>query len=506
MERARRIAIGSIFIECNDLAGWYTDVAAFERNELLRGSEIFSLGGGAVGGMLSVLRERQADIAPLVVATACSGGAVTRSCYELLKRDLLDRLSAAPPIDGVLLAQHGAGAVEEIGSLDGDLLAAVREMVGPKIPVVATLDLHAHVTETMVANADALLAWETYPHRDTFTTGIRGARMLFDILDRKIRPSMVLAKAPVIVGAVLGSTEGEGPFADLMRFAKSLEGQGRVRSTSAFLVQPYLDSPGMGGGGLVITDSDMDGAETLAREIACRYWSRRRELDPPTYTPGEAIRLGVQVDRGPVLLVEAADCCGGGAAGDSVHTLKALLKSGVDQPSLVPVVDPEAAAACHSAGAGGRVTMALGHKLDPQWGDPAVVSGVVRRLGDGGFRYTGGIWEGQNGNMGPTAVLEIGAVQALISTHATYDWADEQFRSMDLDTRGAKFIVVKNPMNHRLGYAGVSKAAFILDTPGPTPATLRHVRFKNLRRPYFPADQDIPDFQPAVFRHQSQAA
>jgi hypothetical protein len=41
----------------------------------------------------------------------------------------------------------------------------------------------------------------------------------------------------------------------------------------------------------------------------------------------------------------------------------------------------------------------------------------------------------------------------------------------------------------------------VLDTPGPTPATMRHYPYKNLRRPYFPADQDIPDLTPMVFYH-----
>jgi microcystin degradation protein MlrC len=93
--------------------------------------------------------------------------------------------------------------------------------------------------------------------------------------------------------------------------------------------------------------------------------------------------------------------------------------------------------------------------------------------------------------MGPSAVLRTGSVDVLITTHATYDWADEQFAAMDLDARTAKFVVVKNPMNYRLGYKEFAVEAFILDTPGPTPAVLHHVRYKKLRRPYYPADREI---------------
>jgi len=152
-------------------------------------------------------------------------------------------------------------------------------------------------------------------------------------------------------------------------------------------------------------------------------------------------------------------------------------------------------------GVGREVTLALGHKLDPQWGKPVTVTGKVLRLGDGRFRYRGGTWDGVEANMGPSAVLQIGAVEALISTHGTYDWRDEQFASMQMETRRAKFIVAKNPMNYRMAYGDFSKAAFVLDTPGPTPPTLRHVRFKKVQRPYYPADREIPDLHPLVHLH-----
>ena len=84
--------------------------------------------------------------------------------------------------------------------------------------------------------------------------------------------------------------------------------------------------------------------------------------------------------------------------------------------------------------------------------------------------------------------------------HSAHDWADEQFRSMGMDPGGARFLVVKNPMNYRVGYAGRFCAAYVLDTPGATPASLRHVKFSRLQRPYFPADEDIPGLEPVILR------
>lgn len=503
MDKKYRIAIGSIIIECNHLGSTHTDIDDFHRCELWYDSDILQLKNSVVGGVLSVLRTRDAEVLPLVVASSCPGGPLTSACYRELKAGLLDRLREALPIDGVMLPLHGAAAAEDVGDLEGDLLTAVRALVGPGIPIVVTLDLHADVTEPMVRCADAILGWETYPHRDTFETGVRGAKLLFDILDGKCRPAMAMAKVPLMVSAVHGGTEGSGPFADVMRFAKSQEGRSGVISTSVFLVHPYLDLPGMGGGGLVITDGDLQKAESLAREIALMYWSQRKNLEPSLFSPSEAIARGLEIEGGPILLVETADCCGGGAAGDSVVTLKALFESNIGQPSLVPVVDPEAATICHRLGPGREAALELGHKIDSKWGKPVAVRGIVATVSDGRFVYgNGGVWANQEGNMGPAAVLRVGDTRILVTSRPTYDWMDEQFRCVGLDVGGAKFVVVKNPMNYQMAYAGIAKAAFILDTRGPTPPTIRHYRYKSLQRPYFPADQDIPDLAPRVFCHE----
>ena len=501
MGRNYRIAVGSILTECNEWVARTTELEDFERTEFRRGIEILDGSTGVVGGMLRVLRQRNVEILPLISASACPGGLLSSHCYRHLREQLLESLKRFAAPDAVLLGLHGSASVVDLEDMEGDLLEAVRESVDSGVPVVATLDLHAHVTEQMVRCADALVAWETYPHRDSVETGSRGARLLLDALDGKVKPTMALAKVPVLTGAVNAGTDGDTPFADLMRLAKRWEGRDGVLSTSVFLVNPYLDCTDMGSGGLVITDGDREKAIALASEVAKAYWERRYDLVPSMYKPAEAVAEGLRIEGGPVLLVETADTCGGGAAGDSVASLKALLQAQVDELSLVPVVDPEAAARCHRAGQGNEIRLELGHKLDPQWGQPIAVKGLVGALSDGRFRYSGGIWGGQRGEMGPSAMLQIGRVQVLIASHPTYEWADEQFRSMKMNTTAAKFIVVKNPMNYRNTHLKTAKKAFILDTPGPTPAILDHVRFRRLKRPYFPADKEIPNLTPTVVSH-----
>lgn len=502
----QRVAVGMFFTECNHLGCIALTLADFERRGLTRGSDMLNSDLPPVlVGITAKLAEREKKIVPLLKAEAICGGPLTASCWDIIREGMIAQLRAAGPVDGVLLAMHGSAVAQNSLDPEGELLEIVRAIVGPSVPIVVTLDHHANITAKMAENSDALLAWETYPHRDSKQTGERGARLLADALDGKCRPTMAVAKVPVMVSGCLGHTDGPGPFADLMRRAKSLEGRDDTLSANMFLVHPYLDTPEMGGGAIVITDNNSSKARTRAEELARSYWEKRHDLEPPTVTPDEAIRRGNLLPSGPVLLVETADCIGGGAAGDSVATLAALLRHAPDADSVSPVIDPEAAHACHARGVGAAIRLKVGHKLAPKWGTPIELEGVVEFLCDGAFTYDGGLWGGNVVSMGKTAVVRRGGVRAILMSIPTYDWSDEQFRAVQIDWRQMRFVVVKNPMNYRLTLEAQSRGAFILDTPGPTPATLRHVQYSRLQRPYFPADSDIPSLKPTIYESKRRA-
>ena len=493
-----RVGVGGIFIECNHFTAQLADHAAFERSEWLTGEALLAKDTGVIGGMLSVLRDVGCEPVPLFYASACPSGAVEAAVYDELKSELLRRLSDAGELDGVLLCLHGAGAAVNAPDLEGDLAGAVRAKAGEATPIVGTLDLHAHVTPEILVQTDALLAWETYPHEDAFETGERGARAMIEILGGRLKPLMALAKVPVLVSAIHGQTKAPGPFADVMQEAKRLEGEGTVFSVNPILVHPYLNMPDMGGGVLVLANDDESEAVSLAKRLAKRYWEKRVELQPETVSPADAVRRGLQAKGGPVLLVETADCCGGGASGDSVHTLRALLAEAPEEAAIVPVVDPGAAQVAHSAGLGQAIRLRLGHQLDPQWGDPVEVEGVIVRLSDGAFVYRGGIWDGRAGDMGPTAVVAVGPIQIVISGNATYDWMTEQNDLLDLSPADCKFVVAKNPMNYQQAYAGMMKAVYVLDTPGPTPANTNALPYTAMSSGWFPAEPEHTIDKPEV--------
>ncbi|MEL0096856.1 MAG: M81 family metallopeptidase [Planctomycetaceae bacterium] len=491
------IAVGALLVECNHFGGIPTGLESFKRTQYLEGSELLALQEGTLGGYFEVLNGLPADyeVVPTLAATACPGGLVKDKAYGHIKSRILESIRdamVAGKLDGVLLALHGSAASESCYDLEGDLLREVRSLVGPTVPVVATLDLHAHITEDMIGNSDVLIAWETYPHRDARETGMRGAQAIVDILSGELSPAMAMGIAPVLVGAINGTTEGGGPFAETMNLAKRLERREDVYSTSAFLVHPYLDAPAMGGGGLVVTNGDQLLADELAREIAEFYWQQRFDLEPELFGIDQAIQFGLAND-GPVVLVETADCCGGGAAGDSVQLLPSLIDLGDDVPSVIPVVDQAAAAQCHAAGKGSIVTLQLGHQHDIQWGSPVQLEVEIVRLTDGCFTYEGGIWDGCEGHMGPSAVVKVAGVFICIASFPTYEWCGEQYPSLGIDVAAMKFIVAKNPMNYLMAFDYCSQLFLVLDTRGPTPASCRHLPYSQTVRPAFPWDPHLDD-------------
>ena len=312
---------------------------------------------------------------------------------------------------------------------EGDILDAVRRIAGPVLPIVMTLDLHAHVTPRMVKQATALVSFTHYPHDDTYSTGERGASLLLRTVRREVRPVTALAKVPIICGACNGQTSGDGPMAHLTRRARRLEKEPAILSVSCFQVHPYNDLPGMGCGGVVVTDNDPALATQEAHALAAAFWARRRAFEVEHLPVAEAVDRGRRVEGGPVLLVDTADCAGGGAPGDSVALLRELLALGLEEPTLLMVVDPAAARACAHAGIGQTVSLQVGYSLDPAWGEPVAVSGSVRRLSDGGFRYDGGLFGGTWASMGLSAVLQIGSIELLVMSQPTYGYDPVDMRA-----------------------------------------------------------------------------
>ena len=483
------IALGGILTECNEFSINLMTKENFERYEYYEDNEILNLKSGVVGGMLSALDGSPFNISPTVFASCSPGGVIEDECYFSIKEKILDKIKNMKEIRAVLLPLHGAAVTETIGDLEGDLISSIRDIVGNEIPIVVTLDLHAHVTKEMIENSSAILAWEQYPHLDPYETGVRGSKLLREILENNIKPTMYFSKIPILHSAINASTFGDTPFAEIMRELKEEEKNNPdILSSSLIHVDPYIDQNNMGGGTIIITNNDIKKAKNISLKFTKTYWDKRFEFEPDLFSPEDAILDGLEKDNN-VLLVETADACGGGAVGDSVQTLKKLIISAPNVSSLTHVVDPKAVEQCIKFGIGKDIKIRLGHQIDKQWGEPVEINVQIEKITDGKFVYNGGIWDKTIGEMGPSALVSIGKISILVSSYGTYEWNCEQFLSFDLKLDKYKFLVVKNPMNFKNTFSHI-KNIYILDTEGPTPPTCKNMKFKKMLT-YFPKQLDL---------------
>ena len=214
------IAIGGILTECNEFSINLMTKENFERYEYYEGNEILNLKSGVVGGMLNALNGSSYNVSPTVFASCSPGGIIEDKCYLDIKKKILNGIKNIKQLKAVLLPLHGAAVTESIGDLEGDLISSIREIIGSDIPIVVTLDLHAHVTQEMIENSTAILAWEQYPHLDPYETGVRGSKLLREILEKNIKPTMYFSKIPILHSAINASTFGDTPFAKIMRSLK----------------------------------------------------------------------------------------------------------------------------------------------------------------------------------------------------------------------------------------------------------------------------------------------
>ena len=494
-----RIAIGQFMEESNTFVRQRADLEHFRATQLLYGDEIVQRLRGTraeIGGFLDVLGPAGVEVVPTVAANAVSSGPVTRATFEHVRDALLGRLAVAGPLDGVLLALHGAMVLEDAPDGEGEFLSAIRKAIGPTTPLVATLDLHATITPLMVQEADALIGYDTYPHIDLYETGAKAAAVLLRAVRREVQPVTLFARSPMLVPAEGMGTEAE-PMAGLMAEAKRLRSRPGVLAVSLFPVQPWLDIPQTGFCVLAVADGRRRAAEIepMIRQLAWQAWERRRAFAADLLTVDEAIGRALASEGGPFVLSESADSTGSGSPGDSAHVLERLLALGVRERCLVTVVDAPAVARAIAAGVGADVATTVGGSLDPRYSRPVPIKGRVRLLSDGRFVSSDRKSAGVAFQMGRAAVIEVGSISVLATERPAFTFDPAFYRSVGLEPREAKIVVVKSPLQFRDGYGEIARACWVVDTPGPSTARLDRLDWRHRSQPLFPFDDD---FEPEI--------
>ncbi len=173
-----RIAIASLMQESNSFSPLPTTIATFGSYFIYRGDEILSRYGDArteVPGFLETLAEAGAEPVPLLAAYSAASGTVTREAFDARVGEMESRLRAAGPVDGLLLALHGALVVTDQPDGDGEIIHRMRAILPASVPIGVSLDLHGHITPLMLQPNTFLIGYREYPHIDMFETGHRTA-------------------------------------------------------------------------------------------------------------------------------------------------------------------------------------------------------------------------------------------------------------------------------------------------------------------------------------------
>jgi microcystin degradation protein MlrC len=438
--RVRRVLTAEFMHETNTFSVQLTDETTFRNAGVLLGDAIPPAFRGtrtAIGAAFEAADRFGWDLVHPLTAHANPSGRVTDAAFELFSGTILD---ACDGVDGVLLHLHGAMATESSDDGEGELLSRLRRRLGPGIPIIAVLDLHATLTQLMADSANALISYRTYPHIDMYERAWQAAELLEKAMAGDITPVCAVARRPILY-ALDGGRTTSPPFKEMLRRGDVIEATGEALVVS---VQAGFSSADVHdiGPSVVVTANSRAKAQAIAEELMDYAWEQRR-FSSISFTPlaeaiarakaGEADAGGMSGGK-PLVISDYSDNPGSGAYGDATNLLRAVLDARLSNVGFHAIRDPEAALAAQAAGVGNKVRLKLGGKVDPTMGGtPLDLDAHVVALTDGRFMcygpMAGGVWR----NYGLSALLRIDDVEIIVITHNGQATDTAQFTSLGVD-------------------------------------------------------------------------
>jgi microcystin degradation protein MlrC len=417
-----------------------------------------------------------------LVAAAVPNGVVTRMAFEGLRDALLADLTAALPVDMVLLGMHGAMVADGYDDCEGDLLKRVRAIVGPDVVIGGTLDPHTHLSAAMVESADLLICWKEYPHTDILERAVELVDFCAAMAEKRLRLHASVVDTGMV--AMLHTTrEPARGFVDRVR---ALEGREGIVSISVVHGFPWGDTPDMGTKILVYSDAvaDPGGARSvaLAQSLADELVELREALAEPLPGIDEALDTALAAN-GTVVLADRSDNPGGGAAGDSTFLLRRVLERRISGVCLGPLWDPGAVRIAFDAGVGARLPLRIGGKIAPLSGDPVDATWEVRALSRD-MVMTG--LAGTPAKLGDCALVVCDDVEVVLTSFRCQAFGLDLFTQLGCDPAQRRLVVVKSSQHFRAAFAPIAERIILVDTPGVVTNDFTKLPFRKIKLPKWP--------------------
>lgn len=488
-----RVLLAELAHESNAFAGTITSVERFAELDLARGPAALAAHRArttVVSGFIRVLEAEGAVVEVAVTASAFPSGPVEAAFFTGICHEIEAAARERGPWDGVLLSLHGAMAVEAASGIDdpeGLLVAAVRDAVGPAVPIGVVLDLHSDTTDLLLASADFTLAYNEEPHRDLHERGREAAALLLRVAGG-LRPARARERVPMLLPAINMATDS-GPMEALHRLREAAEGRPGVIDVSLHAGFYGSDQPEAGFSVVCTTEGDEALARTVARELARAAWLRREEFLVPLSSPGEAVAMALAAGE-PVGLVDEADDPAGGASGDSTVILAAMIAGGIERGGVSTITDAEVARAGGARGVGATLRVALGGKSDGLHGPPLEVEGVVRLVRDGPLPIDR--WSGKTYDPGATLVLDVRGIMVVVTERKMISENIDILGLLGFDVTEMQAIMLKGLGLHiRQAHVGRIPRFLAVDGMGVTHPDVRKLGpYRHVRRPVWPLDPE----------------
>lgn len=465
---APRIALGGFALESVSFLPQETGVEEFER-QALRGQmlvEALSGTSSVAGGFLEILSAAEAEVVPLVYSDCSAAGPASDEAFERFRDEMLQRLGAAGPLDGVLLFLHGAMTTPTRPDPEGDLLADLRAQLGPDLPVMVAFDLHANLSPRCGVLCDALFGFHYSPHIDLAETGARAARCLLAKLAGRQDPQLALMKVPLVLPSIFTATS-LAPLSDIVARSVALpEDLPAVIDASVFCGFAYADTPDIGFSVAVVADGDKALAEREAAKLAERIWQNREALLHEDLVQSlddglkSARQMAMQSDR-PVVVLEHAD-----RLNNSTWCLSRLLDEAPDVTMHCPYFwDPQTAVQAVAAGTGARISVELGDRAASRSGGAVSAEAEVLWAGRKQFIGTGPMRRGRHIDLGPSALLRIGRHTVSVISVCTSAIDLDALEQFGIDFADLDILLLRSKTHFRAVYEPLAAAVVIIDTP-----------------------------------------